>query len=114
MKFQGNIKEDFIFLTIEGDLIGESNGAEIVGFVSDSMGEDVKYCGIDLSGVRYMNSSGIGVLITLLTKLKNAGGGLCLISPSDQIMKLLQITKLNDVFAIVKDQTEAIKNLKKS
>lgn len=112
MKFQGEIKDSIILLSIEGDLIGESNGAEIVGFVSDAMSSTVKSCGIDLSAVRYMNSSGIGVLITLLTKLKNAGGGLCLISPSEQIMKLLQITKLNDVFTIVESQEEAIEKLK--
>lgn len=112
MKYQGEIKEDIIFLTIEGDLIGESNGAEIVGYISDKMSGTVKNAGINLSSVRYMNSSGIGVLITLLTKLKNVGGGLCLIDPSEQIMKLLQITKLNDVFTIVNNEAEAIQKLK--
>ncbi len=48
-----------------------------------------------------MNSSGIGVLITILTKFRNKGGEVVLVSPSEQIKKLLIITKLNAIFLIV-------------
>ena len=65
------------------------------------------YCAIDLSEVRYMNSSGIGVLITILTKFRNKGGEVVLIKPSDQIRKLLVITKLNAIFTIVESEEEA-------
>ena len=82
MKYNTTIKENILFLHLEGDLIGESNGLELMDLVSDKLNESVSRCAIDLALVRYMNSSGIGVLITLLTKFRNKGGELILINPS--------------------------------
>lgn len=67
-------------------------------------------CVVDLEQVRYMNSSGIGVLITLLTKIKNNKGKMVLVNPSEQIVKLLEITKLNTVFTIA-DSIEDAKSI---
>jgi anti-sigma B factor antagonist len=50
--------------------------------------------------VRYISSSGLGLLITLLTKMKNAGGELLLTAPSEHVKKLLLITKLNGIFKV--------------
>jgi anti-sigma B factor antagonist len=67
----------------------------------------IKTVVIDLEKVRYISSSGLGLLITLLTKMKNAGGELFLTAPSEQVKKLLLITKLNGIFTVV----ESIKEL---
>ena len=64
-------------------------------------------CIVDMENVRYMNSSGIGVLITILTKVKNKNGQMVLVKPSVQIVKLLEITKLDSVFTIVNSKSEA-------
>lgn len=113
MKYNTYIKENILFLQLEGDLIGESNGLELMDLVSEKLSESLTRCAIDLSLVRYMNSSGIGVLITLLTKFRNKGGELVLINPSEQIKKLLIITKLNSIFVIVETETEALERLTK-
>jgi anti-sigma B factor antagonist len=113
MKYNTFIKENILFLQLEGDLIGESNGLELMELVSDKLNDNVIRCAIDLSQVRYMNSSGIGVLITLLTKFRNKGGELILINPSEQIKKLLIITKLNSIFVIVDSEQEALQRLTK-
>lgn len=113
MKYNTYIKENILFLQLEGDLIGESNGLELMDLVSEKLNESINRCAIDLSLVRYMNSSGIGVLITLLTKFRNKGGELVLINPSEQIKKLLIITKLNSIFVIVESESEALERLTK-
>ncbi|MFL5729508.1 MAG: STAS domain-containing protein [Cytophagaceae bacterium] len=113
MKYTSNVKDGILFINLQGDLIGEENGLELVDLVNDKVNESILLCAIDLSGVRYMNSSGIGVLITLLTKLRNKGGEVVLINPSDQIKKLLIITKLNAIFNIVASEQEALTKLKK-
>ncbi|HEY8400264.1 MAG TPA: STAS domain-containing protein [Cytophagaceae bacterium] len=114
MKFDSSIKDNVLKIQLQGDLIGENSGLELVDFVNDKINDSVVLCAIDLSGVRYMNSSGIGVLITLLTKFRNKGGEVVLINPSDQIKKLLIITKLNSIFSIVDSEEEAISTLKKA
>ncbi len=99
-------------MTFSGDLIGENNGPELLELISNQVESDVIYCAIDISDVRYINSSGIGVLITVLTKLRNKEGELVLINPSDHVKKLLIITKLNAIFTVVENIEEALKELK--
>jgi anti-sigma B factor antagonist len=92
---------------MEGDLIGDEVGPIIAALVSDSVEEGIKNMVIDLEKVRYISSSGLGLLITLLTKMKNAGGELFLTAPSEHVKKLLLITKLNGIFTVV----ESVKDL---
>jgi anti-sigma B factor antagonist len=113
MNYTSEIKDQVLFLHLEGDLIGETNGLELMELVNDKINENILHAAIDLSNVRYMNSSGIGVLITLLTKFRNKSGEVVLINPSEQIKKLLIITKLNSIFTIVDNQAQAVERLQK-
>lgn len=88
------------YLFIQGDLIGDEVGPKLVGLVSDAILEGTKILVIDLSEVRYISSSGIGLLITMLTKMRNVGGEVYLTSPSEHVKKLLIITKLNNIFTV--------------
>lgn len=97
------------YLHIEGDLIGDEVGPKLVEVVSDAIEEGAKTFVIDLSGVRYISSSGIGLLITMLTKMRNIGGEMYLTSPSEHVKKLLIITKLNNIFSVF-DSLEDFKN----
>lgn len=108
MTFNQALTEDRLHLRLEGDLIGEQNGAEIVEVAGESMNRGARYILIDIEKVRYINSSGIGVLITLLTKFRNSGGEAYLIKPSEHVKKLLIITKLQAIFNIVESEAEAI------
>lgn len=111
MKYNADIKGPVLVLALEGDLIGETNGMELMELVNEKVNGEIVKCAIDLSAVRYMNSSGIGVLITLLTKFRNKGGEVVLINPSEQIKKLLIITKLNSIFFIVDNESQALERL---
>ena len=100
-------KEDQVhYLFMEGDLIGDEVGPIIAELVSDSVEAGIKNVVIDLKKVRYISSSGLGLLITLLTKMKNAGGELFLTAPSEHVKKLLLITKLNGIFTVVESVKE--------
>ncbi|MEN8249439.1 MAG: STAS domain-containing protein [Bacteroidota bacterium] len=100
MKYKYNLEEDFLIVTLSGDLIGEENGPEIIKELEKYNGKGNLQVIIDISDVRYINSSGIGVLITMLTKVRNKGGELCLINPSESVKKLLIITKLQAIFKV--------------
>ena len=112
MEYTYNIIDNILIISLTGDLIGENNGPELVKIVNDHLHDKVKLCAVDLANVRYMNSSGIGVLITLLTKFRNQEGEMILVKPSEKIEKLLLITKLNNIFSIVDSTEEAIDLLK--
>jgi anti-sigma B factor antagonist len=98
-----------LILRISGDLIGEDNGTQLISAVNDAMSHQASVCIIDISDLRYINSSGIGVLITILTKFRNKGGEVYLMNPSESVSKLLVITKLNAIFQIIKSEDEVSK-----
>lgn len=108
MKFSSEIKNETLILRLEGDLIGENDGAAILAKATDAVQENVLKCVIDISKLRYINSSGIGVLITILTKFRNKNGEVFLLNPSESVQKLLVITKLNAIFQIAKTEQEAL------
>ena len=108
MKYNHEIKNGFLIIHLEGDLIGENDGPGVLAIATDAIQQKVMKCIVDISNLRYINSSGIGVLITILTKFRNKGGEVCLLKPSENVQKLLVITKLNAIFQIVKSEEEAL------
>ena len=114
MEYTHEVKDDILWLRFRGDLIGENHGPELISLVNDHINNDVIFCAINISEVRYINSSGIGVLITILTKFRNRDGEVVLVKPSDSVEKLLLITKLNSIFSIVSGEDEAFTELKNS
>ena len=113
MKFSSEEKDGILILRLEGDLIGENDGTGILSKATDAIQQKVLKCVIDISKLRYINSSGIGVLITVLTKFRNKGGEVFLLNPSESVQKLLVITKLNAIFQVSKSEEEALALAKK-
>ncbi len=113
MTFNHEIKDQALIIRLSGDLIGEDNGSGILEVATGAIRQAVLVAIVDISGLRYINSSGIGVLITLLTKFRNKGGEVYLLKPSESVQKLLVITKLNSIFQIVQSEDEVLKDVKK-
>jgi anti-sigma B factor antagonist len=67
---------------------------------------------VNLGKVKFMNSSGLGMLIGALTTMRKAGGDLRIANASDKIESLLIITKLITVFKHYKSVDEAIESYK--
>jgi anti-sigma B factor antagonist len=109
MNFAQEIKSNTLILHIAGDLIGEDSGGRLIEAVNEAVSHKVATCIIDISELRYINSSGIGVLITILTKFRNKGGEVYLMKPSESVKKLLVITKLNAIFQVIEKENEVIK-----
>lgn len=55
---------------------------------------------VDLSEVGFMDSSGLGVLVSALKRTKDAGGALRLVCGDERVLKIFRITGLSKVFAI--------------
>ena len=67
---------------------------------------------INLEGVRYIDSTGLGVLIGALKRVREKEGSISLICTNPQIKKIFNITGLVKIFQIYKSEEEAIKTLK--
>ncbi len=73
---------------------------------------DKKKILLNLAGVNYVDSSGIGELIANYTTLSKVGGQLKLLNLTDRIQNLLVITKLLTVFDVYEDEAEALNSFK--
>jgi anti-sigma B factor antagonist len=72
---------------------------------------DLKFL-LNLADVDYIDSSGLGELVSSFTAVRNNGGLLKLLSLTKRVQDLLQITKLLTVFEVFNSEAEALKTMK--
>ncbi len=65
---------------------------------------------LNLGDVSYIDSSGIGELVSAFTTVRNQGGELKLLNLTKKVHDLLQITKLYTVFDVKEDEAQAVKS----
>lgn len=64
---------------------------------------------VDLTGVPFMDSTGLGVLVGALKRVKTHGGELSLVIDQEKVLKVFRITALTQVFPIFETVDEALK-----
>jgi len=87
--------------------LGEAN-VVVRDLINDLMRKGNKKILLSLSDVNYVDSSGIGVLVSCLTTVRGQGGTLKLLNPIKRIRDLLQITKLYTLFDVQDDESTAV------
>jgi len=80
--------------------------------VRDLVGKGNKKILLNLGEVNYIDSSGIGEMVSAFNSVRNQGGELKLLNLTKKVHDLLQITKLYTVFDVKDDETAAIKSFK--
>ncbi len=76
--------------------------------IKDLLGKGQKKILLNLGDVSYIDSSGIGELVSAFTSVRNQGGELKLLHLTKKVHDLLQITKLYTVFDVKDDEATAI------
>ncbi len=76
--------------------------------IKDLLGKGQKKILLNLGDVSYIDSSGIGELVSAFTSVRNQGGELKLLNLTKKVHDLLQITKLYTVFDVKDDEAGAI------
>ena len=76
--------------------------------INDLLGKGNKRVLLNLGGVDYIDSSGIGLLVSSFTTVRSQGGELKLVNLSKRIGDLLKITKLYSLFDVKDDEAAAV------
>ena len=102
-----SVREDVVILTLKGRLtLGESNIVrERIAQLSAAGKHSVV---VDLGGVEYIDSTGLGILVICFTSLKKQGGALKLVNPNKRNVELLLLTKLHTVFEVFTEVQDAV------
>jgi N-acetylglucosaminyldiphosphoundecaprenol N-acetyl-beta-D-mannosaminyltransferase len=70
-----------------------------------------RHCFLDLNSVRFIDSTGVGLLLSLRNQLTAAGRRLVLLSPSPSVARVLQLMRVQDLFLTARDTGEALRSL---
>jgi anti-sigma B factor antagonist len=112
MKLSDRVQDGIIILQPKGKIMGGPDASLLHTKLHECIENDQKKVIIDLGQVDWMNSTGLGILISSYTSLRNSGGELKLAQVTDKIQSLLIITKLVSVFDSFDSVEEAIKAFK--
>lgn len=110
--YESRKENDVNVFTLTGELIDKNQATGLMEEIDSLIEEGEKKFVFDLSGLRYINSSGLNVLIHTLTKARKAGGEALVANVSKKVNELLIITKLNTVFTVADTVDSALDKLK--
>ncbi|MCF6269900.1 MAG: STAS domain-containing protein [Melioribacteraceae bacterium] len=98
MRIKTSEKYGAVVITLKGNIMGGPDAQEFHNILGNFLDESKTNIIIDLGSVKFMNSTGLGMLISGYTSVKNKGGVLKLANATDKINSLLVITKLITIF----------------
>ncbi len=112
MIYQLEDSQAFPILKLSGNLTQETESKSLVNYVMEYMLPHSNRFVIDLKDLQFLNSSGLGALISILTKARKDNGEVVIVNVNEHIQKLLIMTKLNTVFTIADSHAQAFESLK--
>jgi anti-sigma B factor antagonist len=112
MKFKTKELKEVTVIELKGNVMGGPDATELNQELHKQIDSGRKKFVVDLSEVKFINSSGLGMLIGGLSTVRNAGGELRIAAATKKIENLLIVTKLNTVFSSFKTTKEAINSYK--
>ena len=97
--------------TLSGDLVYDDGTRALRDVVKNAVAGGARPCLLDLEGITYLDSGGVGTLVELFRHVTRRGGQLKILRPSACARRVLGITRLTAVFDIFDDEPDALRNL---
>ena len=99
-------KPEVALVSLEGE-IDVYTSTKLKQDLTQIIADGAKFVVLNLSKVEYLDSTGLGLLIGALKRLRENKGNLVIVSPSTRITRVFEITGLYKVFSIYASETEA-------
>lgn len=112
MKIKTVEKYNAVVIELKGNVMGGPEAQEFNSLLHKLLDEGKKNIIVDLADVKFMNSSGLGMLISGFTTMKNGEGHLKLARATEKINSLLVITKLITIFENFETVDAAVESYK--
>ncbi len=102
------MKDGVLIISLSGKVIGGPDLMNVKTAFQNAVNQDIDSVLLDLGKVSWMDSSGLGIIVSGHTTLSRAGGALKILNATKKINELLIITKLSTIFETFSDETEAL------
>ncbi len=110
MGFQVEKSDGITVVDVEGQLI-VGNRQELKQKVLEELESGERKFVIDFTNTGYIDSSGLGVLVSLSKKIREQGGELRLAALNEDLRTLFELTKLDTLFKIADTRAQALEGL---
>lgn len=101
---------DVVVLDVQGKILGGTDAAIFQRTIDALLDAGHRKVVVNLEGVGWINSTGLGILIAGFSALERHGGRLKLLHASPRIQSLLAVTKLSTVFESFQQEDEAVRS----
>ena len=95
-------------IRLNGKLMGGPDADHFQKLIKELVSEDRKQVLVDMGKVSWVNSTGLGILISGYTTLKNADGNLKLVGVNKRIDQIFMVTKLHTIFEAFEEEASAL------
>lgn len=96
---------------LKGRLMDQHQADRLMSALDEELNAGHTSVILDMSELQYMNSTGLNILINVLTRTRNAGGDALIAGVSTAVRQLFVVTKLDSVFVITGTVGEAVAKL---
>jgi anti-sigma B factor antagonist len=110
MKIKSRQVDGITIMDCSGRITLGEGSVQLRDAVRDLLSKGSKQILLNLGDVTYIDSSGIGELVSAFTTVRNQGGDLKLLNLTKKVHDLLQITKLYTVFEVHDEEAAAIRS----
>jgi len=110
VKIKERKRDGIAILEMSGKLMGGPDADAFAEILKTQIHEGVKNVIVNLEKVKWVNSTGLGILISGYSTLKKNGGELKLLKVSSRIQNIFMVSKLYTVFESFDDEDEALKS----
>lgn len=110
MKISVKERYNAVVLELKGNVLGGLDSSLFKNEINKQIEAGRKNFVIDLSRVSMMNSSGLGILVSGLTSIKNSDGNMKISNPTEKIKSLFMITRLVTIFDTYNSLDEAVES----
>jgi anti-sigma B factor antagonist len=112
LKLTTRTVQDILVVSCDGRIVFGEESAELRDTVKKLLAQKGQIV-LNLGGVTYIDSGGLGTLVALYTTAHQAGGSIKLSNLTQRVGDLLQVTKLLTVFEVYETEEEAIESFRK-
>ena len=112
LKLTTRTVQDILVVSCDGRIVFGEESAELRDTVKKLLAQKSQIV-LNLGGVTYIDSGGLGTLVALYTTAHQAGGSVKLSNLTQRVGDLLQVTKLLTVFEVYETEEEAIESFRK-
>jgi len=95
-------------IELKGSLLSDTEGQALFALGEKILAEGNKNIILDLTQLKHVNSSGLGIFIRLLTRTRNLGGDVVICGINQGVSNLFTITKLHTIFRFAPTAEEAL------